>query len=190
MKNLRRYKCCVVFVAEKRNSGAFFSVTSNLLIHSCDYFLQLQIPLSQVVSFFYSNNTFILSPSPNKNQCGPLTTFTIRTGGFVCWMHKPFKDQWTGTIALLSTKASCIMKFKCISTYQHVNRSLVLYKCVIWCPFIQKHVSKYACIHLCMYACVCERVREKGIKCIVYKSNFSCFFMFFFSSVRCFFSCL
>ncbi len=54
MKNLTRFNCCVCGREEKfykiATAEAFLSVTSNLLL--IDYFLQLQIPLSQVLSCF------------------------------------------------------------------------------------------------------------------------------------------
>lgn len=80
--------------------------------------------------------------------CCPLTTFTISTAGFVCWLHRAFKDQWTGTIALLSSKASCIMKLKCISMYQQVNKTFVLY----WLMIIHPETPN---MHTYIYVCMC-----------------------------------
>ncbi len=96
MKNLRRCNCCVVFVGEKKNSTSLqllrhFSLW-NLLIHICDYFLELQIPLQQVLSCFAP--TFIegkkikRSPAVCSAVYGPVLRF----------LH------WKGTLEGTSTR--------------------------------------------------------------------------------------
>ncbi len=73
--NLRRCNCCVVFVGEEKKfykfatPEAFFSVTSNLLIHVWLFSTSTNSTVTHA-QMFCSNNTFIMMPYHSPQSCG------------------------------------------------------------------------------------------------------------------------